>query len=142
MRYEPPIIGVHYKTRASDSKKKVYTILLQKLVLHPYPEEAADQLYLEHPHILKEERIPKKKIVELIVKIQKELGIGEEYEEDYYGEEFEESAEKEEAHAKVGAIKNEPVPQVPQKEVPVPKKRPNFNLDNAFDGDHPLNRSM
>ena len=61
---------MHYKQKASDSKKKVYTILLQKLVLHPYPDEAADQLYKEHPHILKEDVIPKKKIAALIAKIQ------------------------------------------------------------------------
>jgi hypothetical protein len=85
VRYEPPIIGVHYKLKASDTKKKVYTILLQKLVLHPYPEEAAEQLYKEHPHILKEDKIPKHQIAALIAKIQKELGIGEDYEEDYYG---------------------------------------------------------
>ena len=77
VRYEPPIIGVHYKNKASDSKKKVYTILLQKLVLHPYPDEAADQLFREHPHILKEEKVSKKKVASLIAKIQQELGIGE-----------------------------------------------------------------
>ena len=70
VRYEPPIIGVHYKSREADTKKKVYTILLQKLVLHPDPEEAADQLYLEHPHILRESKIPKNKISTLIAKIQ------------------------------------------------------------------------
>lgn len=79
VRYEPPIIGIHYKSRPSDEKKKVYTILLQKLVLHPYPDEAAEQLYKEHPHILKEDKIPKKKIAEMIVQIQQNLGIGEEH---------------------------------------------------------------
>lgn len=54
----------------------MYTILLQKLVLHPYPDEAAEQLYREHPHILKEDKIPKKKVAALIAKIQQELGIG------------------------------------------------------------------
>jgi len=70
--------------------------LLQKLVLHPYPDEAAEQLYKEHPHILKEDKIPKKKIASLIAKIQHELGIGEEQDEEYYGEEFDESADREE----------------------------------------------
>jgi len=65
-------------------------------VLHPYPDEAAEQLYKEHPHILKEDKIPKKKIASLIAKIQHELGIGEEQDEEYYGEEFDESADREE----------------------------------------------
>jgi hypothetical protein len=36
-------------------------------------------LYKEHPHILREDKIPKKKIAELIVQIQQNLGIGEEH---------------------------------------------------------------
>jgi hypothetical protein len=92
VRFEPPIIGIHYKQRPSDTKKKVYTILLQKLVLHPDPEEAARQLYREHPHILKEDKIPLHKIATLIARIQEELQLnGEEYYDDY-----EESGEHEE----------------------------------------------
>jgi hypothetical protein len=53
VRYEPPIIGIHYKNKDTDEKKKVYTIVLQRLILNPNPMEAARQLYLEHPHILK-----------------------------------------------------------------------------------------
>jgi hypothetical protein len=83
VRYEPPVIGIHYKQRPSDTKKKVYTILLQKLVFHPDPEEAARQLYREHPHILKEDKIPIIKIAGLIAKIQDELQLGQEG--DYYG---------------------------------------------------------
>jgi hypothetical protein len=56
----------------------VYTILLQKLILHPDPEEAARQLYLEHPHILREDKIPLQRIASLIAKIQDELQIGDE----------------------------------------------------------------
>jgi hypothetical protein len=48
--------------KATDTKKKVYTILLQKLIFYPDPEEAARQLYLEHPHILREDKIPMHKI--------------------------------------------------------------------------------
>ena len=39
--------------KVTDTKKKVYNILLQRLVMNPNPMEAAEQLYLEHPHILK-----------------------------------------------------------------------------------------
>lgn len=88
MRFEPPIIGVHYKQRANDTKKKVYTILLQKLVLHPDPEEAARQLYREHPHILKEDKIPLHKIATLIARIQEELHLNDG---DYYADDYEES---------------------------------------------------
>uniref|UniRef100_A0A1J3IU96 Uncharacterized protein n=2 Tax=Noccaea caerulescens TaxID=107243 RepID=A0A1J3IU96_NOCCA len=91
VRYEPPIIGIHYKQRPSDTKKKVYTIILQKLVLHPDPEEAARQLYREHPHILKEDKIPVHKIASLIAKIQEELQLNG----DYYDEDYEESGEHE-----------------------------------------------
>jgi hypothetical protein len=69
-RFEPPIIGIHYKQRPNDPKKKVYTIILNKLILHPDPFEAAKQLYREHPHILREDKIPVKKIADLIKKIQ------------------------------------------------------------------------
>jgi hypothetical protein len=135
VRYEPPIIGIHYKQKPSDAKKKVYTILLQKLVLHPDPEEAARQLYHEHPHILREDKIPLHKIAALIAKIQEELQIGDE-DEDYYGEEYEESGEH---------MEYKPAPPIPPKEQPAPPKiraKPKF-MDNEFDDDNgPLNRSM
>jgi len=35
MRIEPPLIGIYYKNKAQDDKKKVYTILLQRLILNP-----------------------------------------------------------------------------------------------------------
>ena len=59
MRVEPPLIGVYYKSKGKEQKKKVYTILLQRLVLNPNIDEIVDQLYREHPHVLKEDKIPK-----------------------------------------------------------------------------------
>jgi hypothetical protein len=53
IRYEPPIIGVLYKQKVTDPKKKLYKILLNKLIYNTNQEEVAKQLYLEHPHILK-----------------------------------------------------------------------------------------
>lgn len=44
-RLEPPLIGIYYKNRDKDDKKKVYTILLQRLVLNPNVDEVVDQLY-------------------------------------------------------------------------------------------------
>jgi hypothetical protein len=73
VRYDPPLIGVYYAL--PDQKKKIYMILLKKLVLHPDALEAAKQLYLEHPHILKEDKIPLTKIAALIEKIKAELQI-------------------------------------------------------------------
>ena len=34
-RIEPPLIGICYKNRPQDEKKKMYHIILQKLVLNP-----------------------------------------------------------------------------------------------------------
>jgi hypothetical protein len=45
VRYEPPVIGIVYKKKETDTKRRIYTILLQKLVFHPDPEEAARQLF-------------------------------------------------------------------------------------------------
>jgi hypothetical protein len=132
VRFEPPIIGIHYKQRASDTKKKVYTILLQKVVLNPDPEEAARQLYREHPHILKESKIPLHKIATLVARIQEELQLNGDYYDDY-----EESGEQEEY-----------VPPPPKEAPPAPKEaekkirpRPKF-MDNEFEDDGPLNRSL
>lgn len=58
-RLNPPLIGVYYKNRDKDDKKKVYTILLQRLIFNPDVEEVVNQLYREHGHILKEDKIPK-----------------------------------------------------------------------------------
>lgn len=81
VRYEPPVIGVVYKRKDSDTKKRIYTILLQKVVFNPDAEEAARQLYLEHPHVLNEKSIPLQQVVQLIRKIQAVLGA--EQDEDY-----------------------------------------------------------
>jgi len=75
IRYEPPLIGIHYKSKPNDVKKKLYNILLNNIVLNPDPLQAAYQLYQEHPHILKQEKIPVNKIAQLILKIQNELQI-------------------------------------------------------------------
>jgi hypothetical protein len=130
MRFEPPIIGVHYKLRANDTKKKVYTILLQKVVLNPDPEEAARQLYREHPHILKESKIPIHKIATLIARIQEELQLNGDYYDDY-----EDSGEQEEYAP--------PPPAAPKEAVPEKKIRPRPKfMDNEFEDDGPLNRSL
>ena len=109
----------------------MYTILLQKLVLHPDPEEAARQLYREHPHILKEDKIPLHKIATLIARIQEELHLNDG---DYYGEDYEESGEE-----YVPPPQKEPVKEVVPEKKQV--KRPKF-MDNEFEDDGPLNRSM
>ena len=131
MRYEPPIIAVHDKQRPNDAKQKAYTILLQKLAFHPDPLEAARQLYREHPHILKEDKIPIGKVADLVAKIQQQLQLDDE--DDYEGEEFEESGDKDYAPAP-------PVPE-PPKEEKKSRPRPKF-LNNEFQDDGPLNRSM
>lgn len=59
-----------YKKKDGDTKKRIYTILLQKLVFHPDPLEAARQLYQEHPHFLNEKLIPVQQVAQLIKKIQ------------------------------------------------------------------------
>lgn len=64
------MIGIVYKKKEGDTKKRIYTILLQKLAHHPNPEEAARQLYQEHPHFLHEKLIPVVQITQLIKKIQ------------------------------------------------------------------------
>lgn len=95
------------------------------MIIHPDPEEAARQLYLEHPHILREDKIPVHKIAALIVKIKEELQIGDE-EDEYYGEEFEESGEPEE-------VKPMPMKETPKEPAPVkqvPKFKPKFPVDN------------
>lgn len=51
----------------------MYTILLNRLVLNPNIPEVVDQLYQEHPHILKEDKLSKDKIAEFVVKIQTDL---------------------------------------------------------------------
>ncbi len=68
--------------------------------MNPNPMEAAEQLYLEHPHILKQDKIPKERIAALIQDIQRKHKIigdyddeeqeeDEEYEEEYQHEEEE-----------------------------------------------------
>jgi hypothetical protein len=42
-KIDPPLIGVYYKSK--DGKKKVYNILLHKLVFNPNVEEVTKQLY-------------------------------------------------------------------------------------------------
>lgn len=59
-RIDPPLIGIYYKNQ--QQKKKMYNILLNKLVLNPDVEEITEQLFKEHPQILKEEKISKEKI--------------------------------------------------------------------------------
>lgn len=75
----------------------MYTILLQRLVLNPNVNEVVDQLYREHPTILKPEKIPKERIANLFAKIQAELNMAEEYDD----EEFEESHEAEKKEKKL-----------------------------------------
>lgn len=82
VRYEPPVIGIVYKKKDTDTKKRIYTILLQKLVFNPDPMDAARQLYAEHPHILNEKLIPVAQIAQLVKKIQAVTNAdGEDFEE-------------------------------------------------------------
>jgi len=109
---------VVYKKKESDTKKRIYTILLQKLVFHPDPMEAARQLYQEHPHFLNEKLIPVQQVAQLIKKIQAVTNAeGDEYEE-------------------------EPYNQVPKKQL-FKNKNYDFNDEDDFDDDdHPqLNHS-
>jgi hypothetical protein len=85
-RTDPPLIGIVYKNRPQDEKKKMYQIHLQKLVLNPNADEVVEQLYREHSHILKEATVPKSKIIEIFSKIQHDLNLGDEGYEDNYEE--------------------------------------------------------
>lgn len=67
----------------------MYTILLKRLVLNPDVNEVVEQLYAEHPHILKEDKIPKAKVAELVERIQVKLQMEMEQEEEGEGEEGE-----------------------------------------------------
>lgn len=93
------------------------------MVLHPDPEEAARQLYREHPHILREDKIPVHKIATLIARIQEELQLNGEY----YDDDYEESGEQEEYVPPPKEPVKEPIKEpVPEKKA---KARPKF-LDN------------
>lgn len=86
-RVDPPLIGIYYQSK--DGKKKVYTILLHKLVFNPNVEQITQQLYKEHPHILKEDKVEPRKITEFLRKIQVSLNIDDDEEDEYANEEFE-----------------------------------------------------
>lgn len=92
------------------------------MVLNPDPEEAARQLYREHPHILKENKIPLHKIAALVAKIQEELQLNGDYYDDY-----EESGEQEE----YAPPQRDPPQEAPKEAVPEKKirARPKF-MDN------------
>ena len=73
VKYNPPIIAIEYKVKDTDTKKRVYTIVLNRLIQHPNPTEIARQLYDEHPQILNDKVIPLAQISRLVEIIQNKL---------------------------------------------------------------------
>lgn len=45
VKYNPPAIAVEYKVKETDTKRRLYSILLNKLVFNPSPKEIAKKLY-------------------------------------------------------------------------------------------------
>lgn len=45
VKYNPPAIAVEYKIKETDTKRRLYSILLNKLVFNPNPVEVARKLY-------------------------------------------------------------------------------------------------
>ena len=75
----------------------MYNILLNKLVLNPDVEEITEQLFKEHPQILKEEKISKEKIAQFVRKIQ--IGLDLDFDDyELYEEDQPEDEEQHEPH--------------------------------------------
>jgi len=75
VRYNPPSIGLIYKIRPSDRKKRKYEIFLNGLITLPSSELIAKQLFMEHSLILNPEIVSIEQIQRLVEKILSNIEI-------------------------------------------------------------------
>jgi hypothetical protein len=48
LKYDPPLIGMVYKTHENDKKKRIYKIYLHGLIYKNNADQITQQLFLEH----------------------------------------------------------------------------------------------
>ena len=75
VRFNPPSIGLVYKIRPSDRKKRKYEIFLNGLITLPSSDLIAKQLFLEHSLILNPEIVSFGQIQRLVEKILSNIEI-------------------------------------------------------------------
>lgn len=84
VRYNPPSIGLIYKTKPTERKKRKYEIFLNGLITLPTSELIARQLFYEHPIMLNPDVVPFEQIQRLVEKILSNIEI-------FYADEEEEN---------------------------------------------------
>ncbi len=62
LKYEPPMIGMVYKSSEKSEKKRIYKIYLHDLIYKDSAEEITDRLLLEHAKLLNDNVISKKQV--------------------------------------------------------------------------------